>query len=82
MKSVMRGISLVTAFGPTVAYAAQMNETNDMSLILWLFLALVALIIGTQVIPACVLFCKMVKRVFGANEEKAEDDEKFAGRAP
>jgi uncharacterized membrane protein len=78
MKNMMRGIGWMAVFGSKVAYAALADETNEMSLLVYLFLAVIALIIGTQVIPAGVLFYNTIKSLFWARVEK-DADEKEVG---
>jgi len=68
----------MVGFASTVAYAAPTDETNETSLLVYLFLAVMALIIGTQVIPAGVLFYNTIKSFFLAKVEK-EADEKEVG---
>ena len=62
MNTLMRWIGWIVVFGSSVAYAAPAGETNSLGLLVYLFLAVVALIICTQVIPVCVLFFGMTKK--------------------
>jgi len=73
MNNLMRWIGWTVVFGSSVAYAAPAGETNSLSLLVYLFLAVVALIICTQVIPVFVLFFSKTKNGFFANEEKPAD---------
>jgi len=75
MKNLMIWIGWITVFGSSVAYAAPAGETNSLSLLVYLFLAVIALIICTQVIPACVLFFGVTKNSFFAKGKKGEDKE-------
>lgn len=74
MKNVMRGLGWLPVFGSSAPYAALTDETTGMSLLVYLFFAVVLLIIGTQVIPACVLLIDTIKSAFGAKEEKEADE--------
>ena len=49
-----------------------------MSLFVYLFLAVIALIIGTQVIPACVLFFDVIKKLLRTKEEKEAEEQAVA----
>jgi hypothetical protein len=56
-------------YSASVAYAAPTGEGSDMSFLGYLFLGFFALIIVTQLVPACILFFGMVKGVFSAGEK-------------
>ena len=75
MKNLMRWIGWITVFGSSVVYAAPEGETNSLSLLVYLFFAVIALIICTQVIPVCVLFFGMNKNSFFAKGKKEEEKE-------
>jgi predicted membrane channel-forming protein YqfA (hemolysin III family) len=75
MKNLMRWLGWITVFGSSVAYAAPAGEANSLSLLVYLFLAVIALIVCTQVIPVCVLLFGMTKNSFFAKGKKEEDKE-------
>lgn len=75
MKNIMGGTSWLFIFGSSVTDTSLAGDTNSMSLLVYLFLAVLALIIGTQVIPACVLLLDAIKILLRAKEEKAAADQ-------
>lgn len=72
MKNTMRGLGWMVVFGASVAYAAPGSEGAGTSFLGYLFLGFFALIIVSQLVPACLLFYGMVKGVFAGGEKKAE----------
>ena len=72
MKNTMRGLGWMMVFGASVAYAAPTGEGDGVSLLGYLFLGFFALIIVSQLVPACLLFYGMIKGVFAGGKEKAE----------
>ena len=75
MKNMMRGLGWMMVYGATVAYAAPGGEGEGISYLGYLFLGFFALIIVSQLVPACLLFYGMVKGVFAGRGEKAEASE-------
>ena len=75
MKNMMRGLGWMMVYGATVAYAAPGSEGEGISYLGYLFLGFFALIIVSQLVPACLLFYGMVKGVFAGRSEKAEASE-------
>ena len=73
MKNMMRGLGWMMVYGATVAYAAPGSEGEGISYLGYLFLGFFALIIVSQLVPACLLFYGMVKGVFAGRSEKAAD---------
>jgi hypothetical protein len=71
MKNTMRGMGWMLVYGASVAYAAPGSEGGGMSYLGYLFLGFFALIIVSQLVPACLLFYGMVKGVLSAGEKKA-----------
>jgi hypothetical protein len=71
MKNTMRGLGWMLVYGASVAYAAPGSEGDGMSFLGYLFLGFFALIIVSQLVPACLLFYGMVKGVFAGGGEKA-----------
>jgi hypothetical protein len=69
MKNTMRGLGWMMVYGASVAYAAPTGEGAGMSLLGYLFLGFFALIIVSQLVPACILFYGMVKGVFSTGEK-------------
>jgi hypothetical protein len=57
--------------GASVAYAAPGSESGGGSFLGYLFLGFFALIIVSQVVPACLLFYGMVKGVLSSREKSA-----------
>jgi hypothetical protein len=57
-------------YGVSVAYAAPGSEGTGGSMLGYLFLGFFALIIVSQLVPACMLFFGMVKGVFSSREDK------------
>jgi hypothetical protein len=75
MKKSMKIYGLMIVLSATVAYAAPADEGSGMSLLGYLFLGFFALIIVSQLVPACLLFYGMVKGVFAGPREKAKTSE-------
>ena len=73
MNNLMRWIGWIVVCGSSVAYAAPAGETNSLSLLVYLFLAVIALIVCTQVIPVCMLFFGATKNGFFPKGKKATD---------
>ncbi|MCM2265035.1 MAG: hypothetical protein NDI73_07570 [Desulfuromonadales bacterium] len=72
MKKAMRGLlGWMMVYGASVAYAAPAGEGDEVSLLGYLFLGFFALIIVSQLVPACILFVGMVKGVFSASNKTA-----------
>jgi predicted small secreted protein len=69
MKNTMRGFGWMMVYGASVAYAAPTGEGTGMSLLGYLFLGFFALVIVSQLVPACILFYGMIKGVFSAGEK-------------
>jgi hypothetical protein len=72
MKNTMRGLAWMMVYSASIAYAAPTGEGDGVSMLGYLFLGFFALIIVSQLVPACLLFYGMVKGVFAGREEKAE----------
>lgn len=72
MKNMMRGLGWMLVYGASVVYAAPGSEGEGVSLLGYLFLGFFALIIVSQLVPACLLFYGMVRGVFAERKEKAE----------
>jgi len=72
MKNTMRGLGWMVVFGASAAYAAPGSEGAGVSYLGYLFLGFFALIIVSQLVPACLLFYGMVKGVFAGRGDKAE----------
>jgi len=72
MKNTMRGLGWLMVYGASSAYAAPAGEGDGGSLLGYLFLGFFALIIVSQLVPACILFYGMIKGVFAGSKEKAE----------
>jgi hypothetical protein len=72
MKSIARGIGWMTVCGASVAYAAPASGSEGGSVLGYLFLGFFALIVVSQLVPACILFYGMIKGVFAGREEKSE----------
>ena len=70
MKNTMRGLGWMMVYGASAAYAAPGSEGDGMSWLGYLFLGFFALIIVSQLVPACLLFYGMVKGVFSARDKK------------
>jgi hypothetical protein len=58
-------------YGASVAYAAPGSEGEGVSWLGYLFLGFFALIIVSQLVPACLLFVGMLKGVFSASAGKS-----------
>lgn len=69
MKNTMRGLGWMMVYGASAAYAAPTGEGAGMSFLGYLFLGFFAVIIVTQLVPACILFFGMVKGVFSADRK-------------
>lgn len=69
MKNMMRGLGWMLVFAASVAYAAPTAGGEGVSLLGYLFLGFFALIIVSQLVPACILFYGMVKGVLSGREE-------------
>jgi hypothetical protein len=52
------------------AFAADVANSSDSSLLLTLFLGFFALIVVFQLVPAALLFCGMVKGLFSRQKEE------------
>ena len=72
MKNTMRGLGWLLVYGASVAYAAPGSDGEGVSYLGYLFLGFFALIIVSQLVPACLLFYGMVKGVFAGHREKTE----------
>jgi len=70
MKNTMRGLGWMLVYGASVAYAAPGSEGTGGSWLGYLFLGFFALIIVSQLVPACMLFVGMLKGVFSSREGK------------
>jgi hypothetical protein len=77
MKNTMRGLGWMMVFGASVTYAAPGSEGEGVSYLGYLFLGFFALIIVSQLVPACLLFYGMVKGVFSAQEDKEASEARF-----
>jgi len=75
MKTMMRGLGWMVVYGATVAYAAPGSEGEGISYLGYLFLGFFALIIVSQLVPACLLFYGMVKGVFAGRDKEVEASE-------
>lgn len=71
MKNTMRGLGWMMVYGASAAYAAPGSEGDGVSWLGYLFLGFFALIIVSQLVPACILFVGMIKGVFSAGEKTA-----------
>ena len=71
MKTLM---SIIAFLGATasLAIAGEGAEENGSSLLVILFLGLGALIVICQLIPSLMLFCSMMKGLFGKEEDRKE----------
>jgi hypothetical protein len=58
-------------YGASAAYAAPAGEGDGVSWLGFMFLGFFALIIVSQLVPACILFVGMVKGVFSTGEKSA-----------
>ena len=72
MKNSIRGLSWMVVSGASAAYAAPASAGAGGSYLGYLFLGFFALIIVSQLVPACLLFYGMVKGVFAGRHAKAE----------
>jgi hypothetical protein len=72
MKNTMRGLGWMVVYGASVAYAAPGSEGDGVSYLGYLFLGFFALIVVSQLVPACLLFYGMVKGVLAGGEKQAE----------
>ncbi len=63
MKSIM-GIIAVLGTTTSLALAGEGVETNEISMLVVIFLGFGALIIVCQLIPGLVLFCSMIRGLF------------------
>ena len=70
MKNTMRGLGWMVVFGASAAYAAPASSGAGVSYLGYLFLGFFALIIVSQLVPACLLFYGMIKGVFSARADK------------
>ena len=70
MKNTMRGLGWMLAWGASVAYAAPGAEGASVGWLGYMFAGFFALVIVTQLVPACILFYGMIKGIFSAREEK------------
>jgi len=71
MKNTMRGLGWMLVYGASVAYAAPGSDGEGVSWLGYLFLGFFALIIVSQLVPACLLFVGMLKGVFLASAGKS-----------
>ena len=71
MKNTMRGLGWMMVYGASVAYAAPGSEGDGVSYLGYLFLGFFALIVVSQLVPACLLFYGMIKGVFSPRTDKA-----------
>jgi len=70
MKPIMTAVTgIVAGAGPAMASGSQ--GVSDAGLLVWLFLGLGALIIAFQFLPGLVLFCSMIKGLFGDTVTKS-----------
>ena len=69
MKNTMRGLGWMMVYGASVAYAAPGSEGDGVSYLGYLFLGFFALIVVSQLVPACILFYGMVKGVFSSRTD-------------
>lgn len=71
MKNVMRGLGWMLASGASMAYAAPGGADERVSILGYLFLGFFAVIIVSQLVPACLLFYGMIKGLFAESRESA-----------
>ena len=71
MKNTMRAIGAALVSGTSMAYAAPGSESAGGSFLGYLFLGFFALIIVSQVVPACLLFYGMIKGALSSREKSA-----------
>lgn len=71
MKNTMRGLGWMMVYGASAAYAAPGSAGDGVSWLGYLFLGFFALIIVSQLVPACILFVGMIKGVFSAGAKTA-----------
>ena len=71
MKNAMRGFGWMLVSGASAAYAAPGGSGESMSILGYLFLGFFAVIIVSQLVPACLLFYGMIKGLFAESRESA-----------
>ena len=70
MKNMMNACAGLVLLGASAAQAAPAREGEGMSLLGYLFLGFFALIIVSQLVPAAILFCGMIKGVLSTRREE------------
>jgi hypothetical protein len=70
MKNTMRGLGWMLVWGASAAYAAPGSEGESVGWLGYMFAGFFALVIVTQLVPACILFYGMVKGIFSVGESK------------
>jgi hypothetical protein len=70
MKNTMRGLGWMLVWGASAAYAAPGAEGESVSWLGYMFAGFFALVIVTQLVPACILFYGMIKGIFSVQEKK------------
>ena len=72
MKNTMRGLGWMLIWGASAAYAAPGSEGESVGWLGYMFAGFFALVIVSQLVPACILFYGMVKGIFSAQEKKEQ----------